>query len=389
MNKKTRREVVELTLLDDPKNETQVKDKTQKIILRVVLIGILFALLIFGYIFKFSAGYYPKFFSYKFTGVFNSSNYYNVDNCDLIIIKPYKNTANIEEGDIVFFSTNIEEGSGKLVNIDNDVLEIETKIGVVKRVSETSVVGKQYKTIAVLGFFVAFVNSYYGIIAFTLLLIAYVAYITFSRINYENTDHGRMLYKEYKKHQAEEKRRIKLLENLDSNINYDIQKILEGSFEENKQKLLEFNLDKKATLKDKYKYVLSSIHDAYLTKSELTREEVKYITSVVELMCVPISFDEDIEYMLNDLILKKELEDFDIVNFKKSASEFINGEIKAGYMLSFGTVLYILVYKNKKLRNEHMKEIIQEYKLKAIKIEKEEKTVLVGIANSVRELLKK
>jgi len=121
MNKKTIGEEVELTLLDNPKNETQVKEKTQKIVLRVIVIGVLFALLVFGYIFKFSANYYPKFFSCKFTGIFSASNYYNANSCDLIIIKPYKNISEAKKGDIVFFSTNIEEGSGKLVNIDGNV----------------------------------------------------------------------------------------------------------------------------------------------------------------------------------------------------------------------------------------------------------------------------
>ena len=50
-----------------------------------------------------------------------------------------------------------------------------------------SIEGKQIKTISFLGYIVEFIGSYYGIIIFNLILIAYISYITFSRINYENT----------------------------------------------------------------------------------------------------------------------------------------------------------------------------------------------------------
>ena len=137
-------------------------------------------------------------------------------------------------------------------------------------------------------------------ITFTILLIAYIAYLTFSRINYENTSHGKMLYKKFRQAQKEERNRLRLLRKIKGidDITYVIVSMLEGSFEENKEKFLAFNKETKTGLKEKYKYILNSVHNAYLPNEDLTRSEKKQISSVVELMCVCQDMDMDIEYMV-------------------------------------------------------------------------------------------
>ena len=99
-------------------------------------------------------------------------------------------------------------------------------------------------------------------------------------------------------------------------------------------------------LKEKYKYILAEIHDAYLGKKDLSKEEKRRITAITELMTVPKDFDLDMEYMLIDLNLKSALVDFDLDLFVESSKGFIDGCDHRSDLVNFSSVLYILVYKN-------------------------------------------
>jgi len=388
MKKKEKRKVEGLNLLENPNMETQVKDKPYKVIFRIIIILVLFSLLVSGYLFKFSIDLFPPYFSSYCTGTFDASNFYGAKDYDLIVFEKYSTKTDVSVGDIVIYSSNLGKGSGKVTKYDHGIIEIKTNDGV-KTISSSIAVGKQIKKVPVLGFFVEFIGSYYGIVTFNILLIVYVAYITFSRINYENTNHGKMLYKKFRLNQKEERTRLKLLKKIEKidDITYVIVSMLENSFEENKLKFLEFDKNDK-NLKEKYKYVLKSVHDAYLPNDNLSREEKKHISSVIELMCVCQDMDLDIEYMAIDLLLKTPMVSFDTENFAKEAKMFLESKLDDDDLLNFGSVLYILLYKNKSLRDEYIDDLAHHYFTKTRESSNLDKEILINVASSILKLIK-
>ena len=390
MNKKERRAIVNNSLLDNPNMETQAKEKPHKIVLRTVFLVVLFALLFISYIFNFATDLYPEGLNTYCTAEFNVENHYNASSCDLIIIKPYKNINTAKAGDIICFSTNTEEGSGKLVSMAGEDVVIKLRNGETKTIKQVCIIGKQVEKVAVVGFFWAFLDSYIGIIVLSLIILAYVAFLTFSRINYENTEHGKKLYKRFRYKQAEERQRKKLLKEVRGieGIDLKISQMLEGDFEQNKKKFLEFDYETKGKLKDKYKYILAEIHDAYLGKEDLSKEEKRRITSITELMTVPKDFDLDMEYMLIDLNLKTHLYDFDEDAFLQSSIEFIEGCDHKSDLINFGSVLYILVYKNSRIRDEKMVEIIKKYQERMAEFDKMGDSKQNDISKAILNLIK-
>ena len=389
MNKKDRKKVVEWSLLENPNKETQVSDNSLKVILRVIIIALLLSLLVLGYSIKFSFGSYLQFFNVKLTGTINAENFYEVDNCDLIVVKPYENIADANIGDVVCYATSIEKGSGKIVNFRNDLFELQVN-DEIKKISRNAIVGEQIKTRPVLGLFVQIIGSDYGLIVANIILIAYVAYITFSRINYENTSKGVYLYKKFRQEQKEERKRVKLLKsvNADDSVKVlEVINLLSGNFDENLQSLNNFNPVAKISLKDKYKYVLSEIHDSYLGKESLTKEEKKHITSLIELMCVPSDIDPDIEYMVVDLILKTGLVGFDYKNFNASAVKFLSSQLDDDDLLNFGSILYALVYNNKKYR-KNLSEVAEVLLQKSQYLERKDRETVFGTALAIISLIK-
>lgn len=389
MDKKSRREAIELSLLDGPNRETQVKDRPVKIVGRVLLLILLFGILITCYIFKFSSILYPRFFSYYLVSDFNTTSYYKVDSCDLVVIKPYNDISDAKEGDIICYQINSTRGSGVFLRFNQDILELEQENGEIIRVGKNSVIGEQVDTIAVIGFFFAFFESYAGIVFVTIVLLAYLAYITFSRVNYENTKHGKELLKELNKQKKEAKQRKKLLAELRDmeGLDYLIGNMLEGDYQQNRQRFYDFDYKIKGSVKEKYKYVLSTIHETYLSKPDLSRAEKRKITSVIELMCESEEFDGDMEYMLVDLALKTKLVDFDTKNFCDCASKFLKGKILEDDLLNFGSVLYILVKNNKKLRDENIESVAKEYLTVSESIKGDAYVIVQSIGTSIINLI--
>ena len=390
MKKRDRKKVIEMSLLENPDMETQVNDNIGKLILKIVTISVLLCLLIFGYSIKFSVNNYPQIFSTKFVGTFDASNFYDAKNCDLIIVEQYDSVKDLKRGDIVCYSNNKEKGSGVLLRVESNIIEIETAQNEIKRLSKTSIEGKQKKTIAVLGCFVEFIGSYYGIVFVNILLIAYLSFLTFSRINYENTKQGVMLLKKFKIQRKEEKRRLRLNKKLKGveNINYLVVSILENDFLKNKENFDLFNNNLKSTLKDKYKYILKCIHDSYLPAAEVSREERRHVTSLVELLFVGKSLDNDIEYMIIDLLLKIKVLDFESKHFVKEAKEFLSGELDDDDMLCFGSILYILLYKNRRIHDEYMKELAKYFLQKTQELDNKYNKILEGTAKTIVEMVK-
>lgn len=390
MNKKERRLIINNSLLENPNMETQAKEKPHKIIFRIIFLVVLFVLLFISYMFNFATDLYPDGLSVYYTAEFDVSNHYNASSCDLIKIKPYNHISEIKNGDIVCYSTNIEDGSGKFLSISGDTVLLELKDGKTKIVKQSSIIGKQVEKIEVVGFFLAFLDSYIGVAVLTIIILAYVAYITFSRINYENTEHGKKLYKRYKYKRAEEKERRKLLREVKGieGIDLKIAQILESDFKNNKKKFLEFDYETKGKLKEKYKYILAEIHDAYLDKEDLSRDEKRRITAITELMVVVNEFDLDMEYMLIDLNLKTHLHDFDFDKFIEEANGFIKSCGHRSDLVNFGSVLYILVYKNSRIRNEKLKDLVQNFEIRMAEFDENYEENANNISKAIFSLIK-
>ena len=374
ISNKENNEAIEVSLLDGPDVETQVKEKPFKIAARIVAILVLFILLIASYVLKFSVDLYPDSVDKFYISSFKTESFYQTKSCDLIVVRPYENVKDAKVGDIIFYSSNIEKGSAKLVAFDNDILELEQNDGSIKRVSIYSVIGQHVKNIPVVGFIIAFLDSYYGIISLSLILIAYIAYLTFSRINFENTLHGKKLYTMLRKEQAEERARRKLLRQIKDieGINLVVASILDGDYDENKKRFAEFNYGVKGDSKEKFKYILTAVHEGYLPKKTLNRTEKRQITAVLELMFESKSFDADIEYMLVDLALKIHLHDFCKREYTENAKRFVE-ECNDGHTLAFfGSVLYVLIYQNSRIRDEETKELALLYRQKMLSFDKTE-----------------
>lgn len=378
------------TLLDSPYEETQIKDRAGLIVLRVVVIALLFYFLIVSCVFNFTAKIYSSGFNYYLASNLNPSKYHNAKSCDLLVIKSYNDDFKMKNGDIVFYETNAGTGSGELISCSKDVCEILINGDQTKYISEKFVVGKQIKSIRVLGFPIAFLDSYYGIASCLILLLAYSAYITFSRVNYENTVHGRKLYRRFRKEQKEEKERKKILKllNNDADISLKITNMLEGKYNENKERFLKFDYETKGSLKEKYKYLLSEIHEAYLIKEKLTKTEKRQITSIIELVFDAGGIDEDMEYMLIDLALKTKLEGFEEDVFFQNAVEFVQDTEHKTYLLNFASLLYVLIYKNGGFDKENVLRVANVYDNKIQELDDSELKDGTGLVESISKLLK-
>ncbi len=346
--------------------------------------------MITGFIFTFSANFYPRFFSYRYTGTLNASNFYEAKNCDLIIFEPYGDKSP-QVGDIVCYVSNVNKGSGKIVKIDYNSYQVERGSSTFT-IAASSVVGKQVKIVPVVGFLFGFIGSVYGAITFTAILVAYIAYLTFSRINYEDTDEGKKLYQEYVKSRAEKKKIEKMFKKVDTinEIDSIVSSILENDFEQNKASFEKFAASAEGSKKDNYKYILYRVHDAYVSLEQVNKSQTHIIKSLLELMCEAGGFDMDMEYMLVDLILKIKISKIDRFNDKEfisSAEQFINTAGSAD-MLNFSSVLYILLKNNSSLRTADMQEFVSLFIEKLSQSKVNGNNLTENMANSLIYLLK-
>lgn len=384
---KERRKVVEKSLLDNPDMETRTKSP-YLVFLHTFVLVVLFALLVVSYVFVFSPGRNNSIGKHIYVGSFYNGVYYNTKSCDLVKIEPYKEVRLAQKNDIVAYATNIEKGSGRLVSIDGDYLELEKTNGELIRITIMSVIGKQVETREHLGFFPAFLSSYYGVGILTTVIIVYLTIITFSRINYENTDEGKVLYKRFRKSQEEERERKHLLNKLKDidGLDLKIYNLLVNDAKTNKENIENFDLQK-ATLNNKYKYILYKMHNDLIVQQELSKADKTVITSLIELMCDFGEIDEDVEYQLIDLALISPLVDFEIKTFKESIISYIGECKKEQGLINLGSVLYILVKENKRLFRPVVSEIIEVYSKRAHTLKEENRKIALGLTNSINNLI--
>lgn len=372
----------------EKKTASQTGNQTLKVVLNYVIIIVLFGLLVLNYFFVFSSSIYAPWGKYRLDGTFTQSTYYGADNYDLIVILP-TDVDSLEIGDIVCYNS-LKRGSGKLVDIQNNYLALEEEDGSVIHVGKNSVVGRQYKTVAVLGFFLEFISSYYGIVTFSIILIVYIAFVTFRRINYENTDDGKRLYKMFVEDRRAEAERRRLLKDVEraGDIDVVIHSVIAGNFEENRQALQEFKGGNNASKKEKYKIILSKVYNSLICKQSLTRVDKDEINRVIELMFEAGDFDLDIEFMLVDLILKMKTLRLDEEGMVESAKTYFEKERGEEELSLVGAVLYAIIYKHGEIKNKTFAEIIKFYLSKVSKIEDFQQKPLGLVAENMKKLLK-
>ncbi len=378
------------SIVKQPKDETQVKDKPYKIALRVIFLVFLFALLITSYVFCFSSKMYPQFMSYKLDGVLTTNDYYGAKPLELIVISPYENPYLAEEGDIVCYSTNVERGSGKLLMVEQNMFVLEKENGETARFNSHSIVGKQVNRIWGLGLVFDIFFSYLGVIIISILTLAYCAYLTFRRINFENTADGKFLLSQYRKEKRELRQRKQLFESLRKLDDPDFfaLNILDGDYEHNLGCLRTFNFAVGGSEKEKFKFILDKTYSKYISHEKFSKHEEEIITNLFELMCEAGEFDLDMEYKLCDLAMRVKMTKFDNESFRDSVYRFLKTPLKDEDLLNFVCILYVMVQKNPSLRNGDFKLIAEEIIKTAPKVSEETGKIATEYMKSVINLIK-
>ena len=105
-------------------------------------------------------------------------------------------------------------------------------------------------------------------------------------------------------------------------------------------------------------------------------------------MCEYQHIDDDIEYMLVDLALISSLVDFEREEFKESAIKFLNGKVKDKDLLNFGSVLCILIDKNKRLMKPIIQEIAEVYSQKCQNMQEANSRIGFGLASKMSKIIK-
>ena len=365
--KKTEEKIKNKSLIGSTAEETQSNEVTFRNVIRAVLVILLFSVMIFSFFCVFSKHNFLIAGDYKYVGALKSEKYYDTKTFDLLKIKTQNNISQISTNDVVFYSTNIESGSGKFVSSYKNIVTLETDEGKTFTINAASIVGVEVQKVGIVGIFVWYLTSLTGALVTAAVLLAYVLYLTFSRVNYENTEHGKYLLSEYKKWKKELKNQRKLKElfiQVDG-VDQTCIEILKGNFDENAAKFEEFNPQLKVSAQEKYKFILFNVHENLIEKQYLNMQEKRVVSSIIELLGKARHIDSDIEYMIVDLALKCKLVAFETDKFIDCSQEFFCGDIDKDDLLNFGSIFYILVKRNSVVFRGKAKKLAMLYVKKA------------------------
>ncbi len=369
------------------KGETQASDKPYQVFLTYFVVVFLLALIVTNYFFVFSSRLYAPWGKYCLDGTFDASTYYGAKDCDLIVILK-TDVDELQVGDIVCYCS-LNRGSGKLVDIQTNHLALEKEDGTIINVGKNSIIGKQAKTVAVLGFFLEFVSSYVGIIVLNVLLLAYIAFITFRRINYENTSEGKRLYAKFVEDRKAMTERRLLLKKVEKagEIDVIVHSVIAGDFEQNKQALENFDLHG-ASPKEKYKFILTEVYTSLISKPRLNRTDNREINRAFELMFEAGEIDLDIEYMLIDLALRVKNLKVDLEAMAQSAKSYFEREHTYEELNLVGAVLYVIIYNHKELRDKEFAKILGFYQAAVSKIDDFQQKPVGLVLKNMKKMLK-
>lgn len=320
-------------------------------ILYTILLCALVLMLVFNYFAVFTTFFYPTNLKGQYmVGVVDTNNYHDTQEGQLLLVEKYTGTVKIKIGDEIFFAGNAGEGSGviKSLHIGNGYVVVSIN-GTQKNVAVSTIIGQVVQKQDTWGYIVWFFQSWTGTIALNITLVALVMLRTIWGFTTETSVKGRELQAKLKK-QKKDAKKLKAMYKNYKNTGLDVEsfELLDGDFEQNKQKINEYA--KKKDLSNAYKFLLEKVHRVYIGKTKLTVLDRQKITNCVELMCLIKTFDMDSEYMLTDLILKTHLVTFDLGNFIKSCNEYLALKHTTEDLECFQSILYVLVKKNKHLR---------------------------------------
>jgi len=378
------------SLLDGARSETQQREKPYVIAIRAFFIALLFFMFLLSCLYIFSGKTFLSNGGKIYKGTIDASKFYKTHHCSLVVAKSLDSLGEVEVGDEIFYNTPNGCGSAILQTKGDDVVVLLEESGKELMLNKSAVIGKVMKKIDALGLFLGFWLSDVGAIFFMVVLLSYVTYLTLSRINYENTEYGRQLYKRYRKQQRDTKERariMKLMENTED-IEDKIVEMLSSSFEDNKEKFDCFSLPKTNIVGGKYKYILFSLHEALVVKDYLSKDERRMISALLELLSRAGEIDQDIEYQLVDLMLKAELYALDEQQLERSITEVLSRDLKEEEMINLGSILYVLVMKNNDIEAKVLKQILREFNHKAQSMSLETQKMAKNISNSLVKLIK-
>ena len=370
------------------------KNSMGQTILFTLLVSLLIFLLAFCYISVFSSNFYFRSFDGSYlVGVVDTSTYYDTRSGQMLYITPYSSISEISKvnNDIVYYAGNSGTGSGRIKEMyfNEGYITIyrddETKT---QNISVSTIIGKVESKADFWGFIIWFIQSEYGIVILNLALIAIVVFRVVIVATTETSAKGWELKKKLRIQNAQYRKIVQMKRNYErTGLEADIFEILDGTYDNNKQALFEFS--NKKDLSDAYKFLLRQVHDAYLPKLKLSNEDKNKITNCIELMCLSKDFDEDVEYMLTDLILKTSVVDFDASKFSNSCVELIEKNKNTAVLVRIFTVLYVLLKTKKTLRDDHFIDICEQLELKLAKKSDDNNTIyLLTLSNNIKNLVK-
>ena len=358
-------------------------------IVRVVLIVFMFLILTSSYIFLFSGASRDGLIGTRAVGVLNKDNFTNSNLGDLIVIDNDASLNSLTNQDVIVYQLNGEVFSKQVKSVDQiNKFVIVVDNGIETPISFNVILGTQEKNIAVIGLIWGFCASTIGVIVISIILLAYVFYITFSRINLEDTEKGAELLNLYKKDKKESKERKKMLKAFKKTQGFDPKdsKIIDGTLGDNLIELMSFtNAEKSGNITDIYNYILEKVYRVYIYKESLSRIDRLRISNVIELCPVVDEFSEEISYKIIDLLLKETLHDFDTLGFEKLALKFLTKELTVNDCLNFGNVLYVLLTKNVKAVNANMKKVTIAY-IKAINVKHKDQELINDISMKLAKI---
>lgn len=379
-----------VSLIYNPKTETQEKENPVKTTFRVCVVLLLFLTMFCSFLMSFSGQSCFSFKNKLLKGTFDASNYYDTKNCSLIIAKPVEKMSELKIGDEVFYSSSSETASAIFKGCNENIVYLEKEDGSLFTINKSYVLGVVTEKKPVIGVVFAYFQTSVGGIVSMVLLLALTSYFSFSKINYENTEEGKRLLLLFRKKKKEDKERKKILfvmKNVEG-VEQKIVEMLSGEYKENKREFEEFEKDKFPSLTKKYEYVLFCIHEALVVKDSLSREERMCVTSLLELIGEITSIDQNIEYMMIDLLLKGSVVDFDEKIFESNISVLLSRKLEEQDLLNLGSILYIMFKTNPKIKKNVAKDILLAYSKKAEEMGSETQNLAKYIAFNISEEIK-
>ena len=225
-----------------------------------------------------------------------------------------------------------------------------------------------------------------GAIIVSLVRLAYVYYLTFSRINHEESKKGKQLLQQLKNEKEEVAIRKKLLSEFRKTDGFSAEdsNIIDGTMGDNLIELVSYTSQgTQKSITDTYQYILEKVNRTYMTKQKLTKREKTRVSNVIEMCPIVDRFDDAMGYKLIDLVLHEPVIDFDVSGFEKLCLKFLSKDINEDDLLNFGSLLYVLFEKNKKMKVSSTAKIVAAYYNKVMTIDSAKENDLGAIANSL------